>query len=81
VAFAANSDLCFSFIRHCTDYGEKVFTWCLPSVVSPTSLRVMASRDLRERTVSLRSEVMGLSLGNAAGIQASRSVLVPFDSS
>ena len=69
MAFAANSDICFSFLRHCADYGEKVFTWCLPSIASPTSLRVMASRDLRERTVRLRSEVLDLSLGNAASVQ------------
>jgi hypothetical protein len=25
VAFAANNDLCFSFLRRCTDYSEKMF--------------------------------------------------------
>jgi hypothetical protein len=69
VAFAANSDLCLSFLRLCVAYGERVFTWCLPSIVSPTSLRAMAPHDLWERTIRLRSEVTGISVENAATVQ------------
>ncbi|KAF8486405.1 hypothetical protein DFH94DRAFT_850431 [Russula ochroleuca] len=39
VAFAGNSHLCLSLLRHCADYGEKVFSWCSPSIASPTSSR------------------------------------------
>jgi hypothetical protein len=66
VAFAANSDLCLSFLRQCADYGEKVISWRLPPIAS---LRVMASHDLRERTIRLRSEMRGVSGENAASVQ------------
>jgi len=61
VGFAANSDLCLSFLRHCTNYGEKVFTWCLSSNASPVSSRVGAPHDLRERTARLLSEATSIS--------------------
>ena len=57
VAFAANSDLCHSFLQHCADYGEKVMAWHPASVSSP---RIGASHDLRERSV-VRSGVTGVS--------------------
>ena len=66
-AFAANSDLCLSFLQKCADYGGKAIGWRLPPTDLPTSLRVMASRDLRERTMRLRSEMN--TVENAASVQ------------
>jgi hypothetical protein len=66
VAFAANSDLCLSFLRQCVDYGEKVVSWRLPSIAS---LHVVASNDLRERTMRLRSEMRNASGENATSVQ------------
>ncbi len=56
-AFAANSDLCLSFLRRCVDYGEKVIGWGLSSIPLPAPFRVMASHELWERPVKLRTEV------------------------
>ena len=56
IAFAGNGDLCLSFLGHCVDYGEKVFTWCRTSIASSTSSRVGALNDLRERTARFLSE-------------------------
>jgi hypothetical protein len=64
VAVAANSDMCLSFLRHCTDYGEKLFTWRLPFNASPISTREGAPHDLRERTARLLSEAAGVSMQN-----------------
>jgi hypothetical protein len=61
VAFAGNSDLCLSLLRHCADYGEKVFAWCFPSIASPTSSRVGVPCDIRERIAGLSSETTGCS--------------------
>jgi hypothetical protein len=63
VAFAGNSDLCLSVLRHCADYGEKVFTWCFPSITSPTTSQVGFPHvtGLRERATGLRPEVTGVS--------------------
>jgi len=74
VAFAANSDLCLSFLRHCADYGEKVFTWNPSFNASPVSSPVGAPHDLRERTARLlsASEVTAISTENVAGIKGSR---------
>jgi hypothetical protein len=73
VAFAANSDLCLSFLRQCADYGEKVIAWCLPSIispqVSPTSSRAGVPLDLLDRAMRLRSEITGVSVENDAGVQ------------
>ena len=69
VAFAGNSDLCLSFLRHCADYGEKVLAWFHPSIGSPTPSRMGAPHDLRERITGLRSEVTGVSAENAASAQ------------
>ena len=69
VAFAANSDLCLSFLRDCAHYGEKVFTWCLSFNALPISSRVDAPHDLRERTARLLSEATGVSTENAASIK------------
>jgi hypothetical protein len=71
VAFAANSDLCLSFLRHCADYGEKVFTWNPSFNASPVSSPVGAPHDLRERTARLlsASEVTAISTENVAGIK------------
>jgi hypothetical protein len=66
VAFAAHSDVCLSFLRHCADYGEKVFTWCLSSNASPISSRVGAPDHLRERTARLLSEAPGISTESVA---------------
>ena len=60
VAFAGNSDLCLSLLRNGADYGEKVFTWCFPSIASPTSSRAGAAYDIRERKTGLQSEVTGV---------------------
>jgi hypothetical protein len=67
VAFAANSDLCLSLLRSCADYGENVIG--LPSIVLPTSRRVIASHDLRERTTRLLSEITDVSVENAVSVQ------------
>lgn len=72
VAFAANSDLCLSFLQRCVDYGEKVIGCRLPSVPLCTPFRVMASDDRWERTVRLQSEMTGISAENAASAQGSR---------
>ncbi|KAF8486436.1 hypothetical protein DFH94DRAFT_713312 [Russula ochroleuca] len=71
VAFAANSDMYLSFLRQCTDYGEKVFT-CLPSIVLPTSSRMGGLHNLREQTTRLRVEMTAISAENAASVQGSR---------
>jgi len=72
VAFAANSDLCLSFLQHCADYGEKVFTWCLSFNASAISSRVGPPHDLRERTARLLSEATGISTENVASVKGSR---------
>jgi hypothetical protein len=69
VAFAANSDLCLSFLRNCDDYGEKVFTWCLSFNASPMSSRVGAPHDLRERTARLLSEATSISTEDVASVK------------
>jgi hypothetical protein len=69
VAFAANSDLCLSFLRRCADYGEKVSTWCLSFNASPIYSRVGGPHDLQERTVRLLSEATGISTENVASIK------------
>jgi hypothetical protein len=69
VAFARNSDLCLSFLRHCADYGEKVFTWCLSFNASPIPSRVGAPHDLRERTARLLPEVTSISMDNIASVE------------
>jgi hypothetical protein len=69
VAFAANSDLCLSFLQHCADYGEKMFTWCLSSNASPISSRAGMPHDLRERTARLLSEATGISTENVASVE------------
>ena len=66
-AFAANSDLCLSFLQKCADYGGKAIGWHLPAIALPKSLRVMASHDLRERTMRLQSEMT--SVENAVSVQ------------
>jgi hypothetical protein len=68
VGFAANSDLCLSFLRHCADYGEKVFTWCRDFQVNAShiSSRVGVPHDLREQTARLLSEGTGISTENVA---------------
>jgi len=72
VGFAGNRDLCLSFLRDCVDYGEKVFSWCIFSIGSPTSSRVGSPHDLQERTMRLRSEMTGVSVENATSVQGSR---------
>ena len=69
VAFAANSDLCLSFLRNCADYGEKVFTWCLFFNTSPASSRVGAPHDLQVRTARLLSKATGISTENVASVE------------
>ena len=68
MAFAANSDLCLSLIRRCTDYGEKVFALRPPSIALLTSSHV-GPYDLRERTMRLLSEMQGVFAENAAVVQ------------
>ena len=60
IAFAGNSDLCLSFLRHCADYGEKVMAWHPASAGIPASSHMGAPHDLRERSVG-RSDVTGVS--------------------
>ena len=80
VSFAANSDLCHSFLRRCADYGEKVIGWRLPSTDLPTSSCVDAAHDLRERTMRFLAEMTGISVDNVAGIQGLSSYQsTPFD--
>ena len=69
VAFAANSDLCLSFLQHCADYGENVFTWYLSFNPSARSARVGLSHELRERTARLQSEATDISTGSVADIK------------
>jgi hypothetical protein len=69
VRFAANSDVCLSFLRRCADYGEKVIGWRLSSIDLPTPLRPMASHDLRERTTRLLAEMTSGSVDNVGCIQ------------
>ena len=73
MAFAANSDLCLSLLRRCVDYGEKVIGCHFPYIPLPTPIRMMASYDLRERTVRFQLEMTGISAGNAAGVQGQSS--------
>ena len=69
VAFAANSDLCLSFLRRCADYGKKMFAWCLSFNALPISPRVGVPHDLRERTARLLSEATGISTENVASVK------------
>ena len=68
IAFAANRDMCRSFLQNCVDYGEKVLACCLPSIASSTSSRV-APRDFWEQTKGLWSEMTGISVEKAASVQ------------
>ena len=61
VAFAGNRGLCLSLLQNCADYGEKVSTWCFPSIASPMSSHAGAAYDIRERNTELWSEVTGIS--------------------
>ena len=65
VAFAGNSDLCLSFLRHCADYGEKVSSWCLASTDLPACSPV-GREDLRKQISELQSEESCASAENAA---------------
>ena len=65
IAFAGNSDLCLSFLRHCVDYGEKVFSWRLASISSPTS---DVPHDPPERITVRRPEVTGESSKSLEGV-------------
>jgi hypothetical protein len=69
VAFAANSDLCLSFLRHCADYGEKMFTWCLSFNASPISSPVGAPHNLRGRTARLLSKATDIYTENVASVK------------
>src|SRR6266446_2792594 len=69
VTFAANSDLCLSFIQRCIGYGEEVIGWRLPSIPLPMPLRVIASHELWERALRLQSEMTGGSVEIAASVQ------------
>ena len=69
VAFAANNDLCLSFLRRCADYGEKVIGWRLPSTDLPTLSCADTPHDLREWTMRFLVEMMGISADNVASIQ------------
>ena len=72
IAFAGNSDLCFSFLQNCANYGEKVFTWCLPFVASLSPSHAGSPHDLRERITTFLSEATGISVENAAMSQGPR---------
>ncbi|KAN0113637.1 hypothetical protein V8E52_007563 [Russula decolorans] len=72
LALRGNRDACLSFLRHCADYGEKVIGCRLSSTAFPTPFRVMASHDLRERTMRPLSETTNVSVENAASVQGSR---------
>lgn len=61
-AFAANSELCF-------EYWEKVVSWYLPSIASPTSCCVCSTHDFRDWTMRLQSEMTRVSVENTAIIQ------------
>ncbi|KAF8461764.1 hypothetical protein DFH94DRAFT_71123 [Russula ochroleuca] len=78
VTFAANKDVCLTLLQRCADYGVKLIG--LPSVALPTSLRVMTSQDLWERTMRLRFEMTEVSMEKAASVQGLSSYHVtPFD--
>ena len=69
VAFAANRDMCRSFLQNCVDYGEKVLVCRLPSITSSASSRAGTPRDFREQTKRLWSELTGISVEKAACVQ------------
>ena len=80
MAFAANSDLCLSFLRRCADYGEKVVGSRVPSITLPTSSCVDSPHDLRERSMRFLSEMTGVSVDNVASVQGLSSYLPkPFE--
>ena len=62
VAFAANRDVCHSFLRRCAEYGEKLLALSRRfTIASPTSARVGTPYKLPERTMRLRSKMTGVS--------------------
>jgi hypothetical protein len=69
IAFAANSDVCLSFLRDCAGYGEKVFNWCFSFNALPISSPVGAPHDLQERSARLLSEPTGLSTENVVSVK------------
>lgn len=69
LSLRGNRDLCLSLLRRCADYGEKVIGCRLSSTVLSEPFHVMASHDLRERTMRLLSETIEVSVENAASVQ------------
>ena len=79
VAFAANSDLCRSFLRRCADYGEKMIGGRLPSTNWSTLSCVDTPHDLRERTMKFLAKMTGISVNNVASIQGPSFQSTPSD--
>jgi hypothetical protein len=69
VGFAANSDLCLSFLRRCIDYGEKVFMSRHSFNAPYISSQVGLPHDVRERTARVLSEATGISMANVASVK------------
>jgi hypothetical protein len=66
-AFATNRDLCLGFLQRCFDYGN--FATRLYSQTWPTSSRVGASHDLRERSMIPPFETTSAAAENAADVK------------
>ncbi len=64
LAFSRNRELWLCFLRRCVDYGE-VMT-CTPLVACPTSTRVGALHDLRDRAMRPRFETTSVSAESGA---------------
>ena len=73
MAFAANSELCLSFLWRCVDYKERVIGYRPPSIPLPPHSRVMASYDLREWYMRFQPEMTGISAENAGSVQGQSS--------
>ena len=69
LALRGNRDACLSFLRRCADYGDEVVSCYRSSTALPTPFRVMASHDLRERTMRPLSETTDISVENVTSVQ------------
>ena len=64
LAFSRSRELWLRFLRRCVDYGEIVT--CTPLVACPTSTRVGALHDLRDRAMRPRFETTSVSAESGA---------------
>ena len=54
-----------------------MFTWCFPSIASPTSSRAGAAHDIRERNTELQPEATGVSAKSMETLEGMGGVRVP----